>query len=337
MYIEYPSTENARLFCLSLPEQPLRGNFDVNRYHKLFYYVSNNLSVLARQVSVGDRDAVKLGFRLYNISDASFTESLNCIMGDLVRSHPQLFLEELKSSPNAEEIKEVGYPVVQASLSFEGQRPMAHRYELEMRIKALESVTDKSLVNLRDTCIKEIREYLATYYHDSPGIVLGGEEYLALFRKAIINVYNEAEMTNQVCQRVMELEEASNIGSFGATSGKVIHSSGLFDELTAVNRKSWSLLDALRNPPLAYTEKYSALVKMVLSANQLFFLATDPSVISPFERSNDFKKSTYKKSAALHYNEFKNAYTKLVALIPEINQEVQKNQVDLEAIKKRLK
>jgi hypothetical protein len=135
----------------------------------------------------------------------------------------------------------------------------------------------------------------------------------------------------------MELEEASNIGSFGATSGKVIHSSGLFDELTAVNRKSWSLLDALRNPPLAYTEKYSALVKMVLSANQLFFLATDPSVISPFERSNDFKKSTYKKSAALHYNDFKNAYSKLVTLIPEINQEVQKNQVDLEAIKKRLK
>ncbi len=336
-YIEYPSTNNARLFLLFLPELPLGRNIDTDRFNRLFAYVFNNLEVLARQVSVGDRDAVKLGFRLYDFSDGLFTMRLDCIMGDLVRSHPQLFLEELGSAPNAQELKKLGYPLCESSLSFGGKREMAHRYELEMRIKALRSVTDNALADLRDTCIKEISEFLAKYFHDSPIIVLGEKEYLALFKKAAINVYNESEMANQVCQRVIELEDASNTSSFGAISAKIIHSSGVFDELTEANRKLRSMLDALGNPPLAYKDEYSALREMLSPTNLLFSLATDPSIISPRETADDVKKSTYKTATARYYNRFKDAYTKLVTLMPEISQEVQKNPVNLEAIKNRLK
>ena len=264
-YFDYPSTENARLFYLNLPEQPQWaniGNNDLDRFKRIIDFVFANLEVLARQASVGDRDAVRLGFRLYNLTGSSFnTLLLDSVMADLIRSQPQLFLEELKSSPNAQEIKTLGYPLLDAPLGFEVKRRMAYRYELEMRIKALESVTDSAVVDLRDACIKVIRDYLARYYHDLPRVVIGEKEYLPLFKKAAIHVYNQAEMANLVCQCTLELEEASKTGSFGVISGKIVHSSGLFDELAALRDKSRAMSDALENPPLVYTEEFPPYAK----------------------------------------------------------------------------
>jgi hypothetical protein len=335
-YFEYPSSENARLLYQVLPEQPLRGDVNPDHFYRLFNFMSEKFDVLERQVSVGDREAVKLGFRLYNFYDGLHVMHLDRIMADLVRSHPQLYLEELKSSPNAQRIKELGYPLSDSSFDSEGKWE-ALRYELEMRVKALESVTDNALIDLRDTCLKEIRVFTTKYYHDPPRVVLGEMEYLPLFKKAVIYAYNEAEVANQICQCIIELEEASKASPFGATSGKIVHSSGLFDELTVLKNKSLNMLDELANPPLAYAEEYSALKKMILEACWLCEVAKDPSIISPSDRSSDFKKSTYKKSTAWRYGRFKDAYNKLAILMPAVNQEVQMSLVDIEAIKKRLK
>jgi hypothetical protein len=337
IYINYPSSENARLFRQGLPEQPLIGNFDVDRYDRLFSYVFENLEVLARQVSVGDREAVKLGFRLYNFSSGLFTMELDAMLGDLIRTHPQLFLEELGSSPNARWIKTLGYPLCESNLNFNDTRDAPDRYELEMRIKALESVTDGALVDLRNTCIAEIRKCLEKRYHDSQGIILDDKEYLALFKKAVIDVCHAAEIAYQVCQSIIEIEDASRASPFGFASERIVHSSGIFDELTALRERSMRVDEVLRNPPLAYTEEYRALNKMDFRASQLYSLATHPSFICPSGTSDDIKKSTYKRGPVEYYGEFKKAYVELVALMPEIGQEVQKNTVDLEAVRKRLK
>ena len=336
IYFDYPSSKNARAFCQDLPKHPLRIDFDVNRYKRLFTYVFENLDVLARQVSVGDRDAVKLGFRLYNFSSGLSTMKLDALLGDLIRTHPQLFLEELRCSPNARWIKTLGYPLIESGLNFSDKRERADRYELEMRIKALESVKDSALVDLRDECIREIREYFDKHYHDSPGIPLGEKEYQTLFRQTVINVCNEAEIAYQICQSIIGIEEASLVGPFGYASEKIVHSSGLFDELTALRDKTVNVDETLSSPPLAYVEEYHVLKNMEARASQLYSLATQPSFICPSGTSDDIKRNTYKKGPSKYYGEFENAYAELEALMPEISQEVKKSLVNLETIKKRL-
>jgi len=165
-YVECPSTDNALLLYNALPEMPLSGQVDEGRLVGFVDYAFDNIDVLERQVSVGDRNAVKLGLRLYNFAGGLNVMRLDCMMGNLARSHPRMFLEELKSAPNAQWIKKLGYPVDLSSFYFSEKWKAAHRFELEMRIKALESVTDNSLVELRDECIKKIKEFLAKVYHD---------------------------------------------------------------------------------------------------------------------------------------------------------------------------
>jgi len=332
-YFTYPSTENARLFYLGL-QKPLRP--DVERFNRLFDFVLDNLGVLARQIFAGDRNAAKLGFALYDYSSGLFTMELDAIMADSIRFHPQLFLEELKAAPNGKRIKELGFPLCESRLNFSDNREEAHRYELEMRIKALETVTKAELLDLRDTCLRKIRECLERQNHDFPGILLTEKEYAALFKKAVINVCKEAEMANLVCQRIVEIEEASGAGSFGAASQKAVRESGLIDELTALSDKSFDMGEALQNPPLAYMGKHDALRRMIGRAIQLFRAATDPAVVCPSRISDDVKKSTYKRATAEYFGGFRDAYAELEALMPEISQEVKRSLVDLETIKKRL-
>jgi len=332
-YFTYPSTENARLFYLGL-QKPLRP--DVERFNRLFDFVLDNLGVLARQIFAGDRNAAKLGFALYDYSSGLLTMELDAIMADSIRFHPQLFLEELKAAPNGKRIKELGFPLRESRLNFSDNREEAHRYELEMRIKALETVTKAELSDLRDTCLREIGECLERQNHDFPGILLTEKEYAALFKKAVVNVYKEAEMANLVCQRIVEIEEASGAGSFGAASQKAVRESGLIDELTALRDKTVNVDETLSNPPLAYEEEYHVLKKMEARASQLCSLATQPSFICPSGTSDDIKRNTYKRGPGRYYGEFEKAYAELEALMPEISQEVKKSLVDLETIKKRL-
>jgi hypothetical protein len=51
----------------------------------------------------------------------------------------------------------------------------------------------------------------------------------------------------------------------------------------------------------------------------------------------DSSLDSYNKSIVYNYDMIQRAYSTLVTLMPELQQEVQKNSVDLAAIKKRLK
>src|SRR5262245_63430521 len=57
-----------------------------------------DLGLLGVQVQAGDREAIRLAFRLLPRSDGSEAELLCVILGRLIRSQPELFLVELKAA-----------------------------------------------------------------------------------------------------------------------------------------------------------------------------------------------------------------------------------------------
>jgi hypothetical protein len=334
IYFEYPSSENARIFRQQI--QPEKGNYESGRYFRFIGHVFDNLDVLERQVASGDREAVKLGFMLYSFAIGAAKIDLDCVMGDLARAFPQLFLEELSLSPNAHLIEELGQPVLQSRLGLGGGRLMAYRYELEMRLKSLESVTSESLASIRDTCINKIKAYLA-YRPDNPDIIVGKSEYLALFKKALILMHGEAEKNNLVCQRILEIEDRSGTGIFGVVSDGIIHSSGLFDEMTTACGTWQSMVNALRNPPLEYSKEYSVLRTMGAWAGLLYNVATKPSFRDDKKLGEGEIKHRFKENYVMTYEKFCEEFAKLAELMPDTVRDVRLRKADRQDILKKLR
>ena len=154
-YFNYPSTENALRFYNNLPVFNVQAAEikDTKDFLDLIDCLDKNLPILSREMDIGDKNAVKIGFRLKNISDGALSESLDAALGDLIRINPRMFLEELLGCPNRDHIKEIGYPVTSGGLYYVGQWPQVEKYELEMRLKALETVKDPGLQEIRDICV----------------------------------------------------------------------------------------------------------------------------------------------------------------------------------------
>ena len=334
IYFEYPSSENARIFRQQI--QPEKANYESGRYFRFIGHVFDNLDVLERQVASGDREAVKLGFMLYSFAIGAAKIDLDCVMGDLARAFPQLFLEELSSSPNAHLIEELGQPVLQSRLGLGGGRLMAYRYELEMRLKSLESVTSESLASIRDTCINKIKAYLA-YRPNNPDIIVGKSEYLALFKTALTLMYEEVEKNHLVCQRILEIEDQSGTGIFGVFSEGIIHSSGLFDEMTKACRKWQSMVNALRNPPLEYLKEYSVLRTMGAWAGLLFNVVTKPSFRDDKKLGEVEIKHRFKENYVMIYEKFCEEFSKLAELMPDISKDALLTETNRQDILKKLR
>jgi len=332
IYFEYPSSENARIFRQQI--QPEKGNYESGRYFRFIGHVFDNLDVLERQVASGDREAVKLGFMLYSFAIGAAKIDLDCVMGDLARVFPQLFLEELSSSPNAHLIEELG--LLQSRLGLGGGRLMAYRYELEMRLKSLESVTSESLASIRDTCINKIKAYLA-YRPNNPDIIVGKSEYLALFKTALTLMYGEVEKNHLVCQRILEIEDQSGTGIFGVFSEGIIHSSGLFDEMTKACRKWQSMVNALRNPPLEYSKEYSVLRTMGAWAGLLFNVVTKPSFRDDKKLGEVEIKHRFKENYVMFHEKFCEEFSKLAELMPDTARDARLRKADRQDILKKLR
>lgn len=333
-YIEYPSSDNARVLRQQI--QSVRGENKSADYYSLIEYVFSNLVVLERQVAAGDREAAKLGFMLYNVSIGHNKNKLDCVMGDLARTYPRIFLEELSSSHNAILIKESGYPVCQTHLGQGGIRQMAHRYELEMRIRSLESVTAKKLRRIRDACVNEIKRCLPARA-DYPDIIADKKAYIAAFKDATILIFSEVEKANLICQRILEIEELQGAGSFGAVSERIIHSCGLLAEMTTARQKWGRMLDALRNPPFEYSEEYSSLRTMASLAGLLYKISTNPSFRDD-KKANDVEtKLIFKKNYVAIYRKFGEEYSKIAVLMPDIAKDVLLRKADRQDTLKKLR
>lgn len=158
-YFACPSSENALKLYLSLPEE------DIINYGgegiKIIEFISDNknLDILEKHIHAGDRNAVKAAFRLFNISDGWFAHRLNKALGDLIRINTKLFLEELKNHRNIAFVRRSGPPVYPLGDEYV-DRFEARKSEIKLRIKTLENIKDTDLIEIRDECIKRLKEPL---------------------------------------------------------------------------------------------------------------------------------------------------------------------------------
>jgi len=156
-YLDYPSTRNAGLLSEALPKSPPEeATGDRIRAFELLFS-PEAYPVLKNEIFAGDRNAVEVAFRLLNTSDGFSTTTLLMTIGALIRINPRLFLEVVLEHRNSDFIKKKGYPVYSVGPGYYF-RLEAQKYELEMRIKALQSVQDQKYNDIRKACIEKLME-----------------------------------------------------------------------------------------------------------------------------------------------------------------------------------
>ena len=111
--------------------------------------LDQDLAILAVQVISADREAVRLAFRLYSESDGHYSETLDIMLGRLIRIDPVLFLQELVASRR---VKRLDSLLGNLGPQFV-DRFQAGEYETEERTKALQSVQAPELRRVRDECV----------------------------------------------------------------------------------------------------------------------------------------------------------------------------------------
>jgi len=158
-YFACPSSENALKLYLSLPEEDIGNRRSEGSKVRRFISDDKNLNILEKRIHESDRNAVKAAFRLFNISDGWFSHRLDWALGDLIRINTKLFLEELKNHRNITFVIRRGPPVYPVGDEYV-DRFEARKSETKLRIKALESIKDKDLTEIRDECIENLKKFL---------------------------------------------------------------------------------------------------------------------------------------------------------------------------------
>jgi hypothetical protein len=165
-YLEYPDSQNAKRVGALLPGKELanRGSY-TSRIANILENIINagdHYFILEREAWAGDENAADILFRLKIISDGASSETLCTSLGTLVRLNPLLFLKLLYKyegqKPTAENVKL--YVTMLDSYFWERER--AAKYELEMRIVALERVKEKEYVELAQACTESLQQRILT-------------------------------------------------------------------------------------------------------------------------------------------------------------------------------
>jgi hypothetical protein len=179
-YFSEPTPENAEQLFLSLPEnsKQIISFLDAKGEDILRDFIFDfsgegrrrNLSILEKEIEAGEPYSVDVAFRLFNLTDGAYTESLCFILGELlVPNHPHLFLE--KALIHEANIASTFFDPLECILRMDaewGEIPEAgndpEKYEqisqvrMERRIKAIESVADPRLKAIRDRCLSLLRK-----------------------------------------------------------------------------------------------------------------------------------------------------------------------------------
>jgi len=156
-YLEYPSPENAKAFLDTLPTDNIKVDTDTANKVVDYIYTFRNYAILENEIWAGDRYSTEAAFRLINVADGAFGETLDMTLGALVRINPSLFLEVLYEYKDLWLFKYTGYPVYGVGPGYR-ERTKARIYEYRMRIKALESVKDPKYSEIKEACINRLLE-----------------------------------------------------------------------------------------------------------------------------------------------------------------------------------
>jgi len=141
-YSRVPSCDNAIALISALPDQPppIRHRPDAETQTVLYEQVS----LLEARMFHGDSCAVRLAFKLLNVSDAAFSEDLTAALGALVSTRPELFMRELPEARQGCELAgrfSVDYTVEEID------------HETRLRIGRLREVSAPGLLEIRNRCI----------------------------------------------------------------------------------------------------------------------------------------------------------------------------------------
>ncbi len=147
-YTSNPSSRNAKVIYQILSSEDFHGPVKSKAFE-------GGLSVLAREIEKSHRDAVKVAFRLYSVSDGHFGEELAIMLGTLIRRNPTLFLQEFKIHRDI--VTRVDALVGNLGPQFVDQLD-AQRKEIHRRITALRSVQDSSLAGVQAECIEQLED-----------------------------------------------------------------------------------------------------------------------------------------------------------------------------------
>lgn len=163
-YLELPSPMNAKAIVELLPQQK-PDNIIGETSQALEYIISGeNYGILATEAIAGDKCSVEVLFRLLNLTDGFATEIVLGTLGTVVRMNPRLFLKVLNENLDMWYIATEGYPVEFPGYAH-NNHPGASKYDLEMRIRALESVEDLGVDKIKQDCIRKLREELKRFEH----------------------------------------------------------------------------------------------------------------------------------------------------------------------------
>jgi len=168
-YFSKPSPDNAEKFYKALPDKRL-PSLDFKglvRLGDLIYGSYDNFSILEKNMEEGEPSAVDVGFRLINIADGAFAEDLTDALGKILPRHPRLFLQKLLAHQGKTEptvfylLNDLLCPTAWGEIQEdeeEAEYKELIKTRLKICIKALESVGDPELKEIRDKCLSILKK-----------------------------------------------------------------------------------------------------------------------------------------------------------------------------------
>ncbi len=117
--------------------------------------ILSKMNVLESQVYSGERNAVKMGFRLFAVADEPMKIALYKILGYMLRFNTTLFLEELQAHEG------LVPDLTQLLCSFQLEAPddnAKQKLERNIRLKALEYIDNKALKGIKKKCQKILKK-----------------------------------------------------------------------------------------------------------------------------------------------------------------------------------
>ena len=156
-YQKKTSDRNAELLYEALPE---KGHIKLEDSEmEVIGEIADNLMTLEKQVLKGQRNSVKVAFRMFTISDGAFTEWLQIMLGNLITENPEMFLEELKTHLHL--CREL--PIYNLGPDYVDDigKQMS---EISNRTQALKTVTTPDLNDIRDECLSGLQSDLKGRY-----------------------------------------------------------------------------------------------------------------------------------------------------------------------------
>lgn len=151
-YISNPNSENALRVYSMLPDGKDR---EIRLQVEVRPLIMKNLVILERQIFSGDRDSLRVAFRLFTIADTALEEELGKILGNYIRFSARRCLRELNDHRDL--VPYLSLIVCSFQFTLSGDTA-GQELERNARLKAMEYVDDGDLKAIRKECIKTLKK-----------------------------------------------------------------------------------------------------------------------------------------------------------------------------------